>query len=81
MIVMWAIKDLVSGQYVKGNSYWNCGLGSDIDNAHLWRKEAHAKSFITSNKGQVRSNSTPVDAESITVDLLPIPVEVSRKEA
>jgi hypothetical protein len=82
MDVMWAVKDMISGQYVQGNSYWSCSLGSDIDSAHLWRKEAHAKAFITTNRDQVKSMNTAANSGAITmVDLLPIPIEVSRKEA
>ena len=78
MDVKWAVKDIISGQYVQGNS---C-LSSDIDSAHLWNKEAYAKGFITTNKDQVKAMNTAANSGAISmVDLLPIPIEVSRKEA
>jgi hypothetical protein len=71
MIVMWAVKDMISGKFVTNNHYWSFALSGDIDKAHLWNKQAHAKGFITSNGNNGRGDKT--------TDLIPVPVEVSRK--
>ena len=80
MFQQWAIKDLISGEFVSSNSYWDCSLIADVDKAHLWKKEAHAKAFITSNKDAVRSNSCNSVRSITSVDLMPVPIEVSRSE-
>jgi hypothetical protein len=73
MIVLWAVKDLISNKFIKGNHYWSFGLSENIDEAYLWNKVGPAKSFITS-RGIYNSNNN-----EDPYDLVPVSIEVSRR--